>query len=278
MNKISAGDRLPSGIFNPYAGFKRVDNFVNTSGDMLAISNDPSLLAANTIITDAFSPGKIIHVEISDKAIILNNKKYLPDQIKIFHSDFTYPNKNLAEIQHTIRTFINQNSMLFPAGSLLFLLMPGVNSSPGSTFDRLLRKEFEQAFAQFYDHFFESIRSFRSKGRGLTPSGDDFIAGVLYGIHCLETISGQNHRNIIKQVYETAAGENLFSKTMLTMAREARYFKRLQDFLDTLFHKKNAESNAAFLQLTGVGETSGADLISGFFAVLLEKPRIFEIS
>lgn len=271
-----AGDRLLPGVYNYYAGFVRVDNFTDTRGNIVAVSNDLSLLHANAIIHENYVPGTVKRLIISDYEIILDQKAYTAEQYQVFDSGFAYRAINLQALQNQIKTFLNQNKNELPKYSLLFLLIPEIKTDPISSFNQLLQQEFEKAFSFFDDDFFESIRRFRSKGKGLTPAGDDFIAGVLYGIDCLESISKSNYSDIKIQITEIAKNDNLFSRNMQQLAEEARYFKRLQDFLTRFFCQEEPKTISPFRQLIRTGDTSGADLLSGFFAVLLHKPCIFE--
>ena len=77
-------------------------------------------------------------------------------------------------------------------------------------------------------------------------------------------------------MYELAAGSNLFSNNMLQLAKNARYFKHLQDFLNALANKNPENTIPSFRHLTTIGHTSGADLIAVFFALILQKPLIFD--
>ncbi len=270
------GDRLLPGVYNHFAGFDRVDNYADASGNIVAISDDVSLLHANTIILNNYEPGAIKRLEINEHSIMLDHEAYPRYQNQIFCSNFSYPTMELQTVQNKIKLFLNQNKNELPQNSLLFLLKPEIKTEPVSSFDKLLQQEFERAFSLFYDVFFESINEFRSKGKGLTPAGDDFIAGVLYGIDCLASIMKSDYSDVKNQVAEIAKTDNLFSRNMQHLAKETRYFKRFKDFLNTFFNQGALSVMPPFQKLISTGDTSGADLISGFFAILLEKPRIFE--
>jgi hypothetical protein len=171
--------------------------------------------------------------------------------------------------------FATRYKHLFPAGSLLYLLDPVEIPVSGSDVEKTFFNEFEKALSFFRDHYFDSIRAFRGRGLGLTPSGDDFIAGVLYGTHCLEAIKREDFSAIRNKTFEIAKGKNLFSNSLLQMALEARYFKRLKDFLQALFYPGATDPEPAFRKLIATGHTSGADLLAGFFTVVLNQPIVF---
>jgi hypothetical protein len=279
MNHVShiriIGDSLTPGGYQQYASFRRIDNFINNSGSIVAITDDLSLLAPNTIIVDKFYPEQHAEIIIHPNSIILNNNVYHIEPSNIYDSGFVWPNINFVQFKNTVLNFIQLHSGTFPKQSLLSLLIPAKDVYP-SAFDKAAFTAFEHAFSLLHVRFFDSISAFRGKGRGLTPSGDDFIAGLLYGIHCLELLTQKNYAGIKTRVFELAAGSNLFSNNMLQLAKNARYFKRLQDFLNALANKNPENVISSFRHLTSIGHTSGADLIAGFFALILQKPLIFD--
>lgn len=287
------GDNLKPGSYKRYASFSRIDNFVNNAGAIIALSDDQSLLAPNTIIADNFYPEQYAQITIHPHSIMLNKIMH-PDKnmhfdksmhhyktthhiegINIYNSGFVWPNIDVAQLRNTMLLFFNRLGDEFPNKSLFSLHIPSIVSM-SSAFDKAAFTTFEHAFSLLHVRFFDGISAFRAKGRGLTPSGDDFIAGLLYGIHCLESLTKKNHAGIKTRVYEIAESNNLFSNNMLQFARDAKYFKRLKDFLCALLQNNLNKQAATFHQLTAFGDTSGADILAGFFALILQKPLIFD--
>ncbi len=296
---LSIGDGLQPGCYTFHAGFPRIDNFINTKGDLIALGNDLSLQAPNTIIINEFASGSYRQINIQNDSIAFDQFIITRWETPIYHSHFQYPNCSFFEIKQRVEAFIESHHTLFPAGSLLQMILknklppetsaakPSPADSPidlptdlltdlptgsPSAFDEALHHAFAKAFSLFEEDFFDSISRFRGRGHGLTPAGDDFIAGVLYGIHCLEAIENKNLASIKSRVFDIAAGQNPFSNTLLNMALEGRCFKRLKDFLHALLLGDNKDVKNTFRQLISTGHTSGADLPAGFFNVFLHKP------
>ncbi|HHN47497.1 MAG TPA: DUF2877 domain-containing protein [Bacteroidales bacterium] len=265
--KITAtGDCLKSGLYELFAGFRQIDNFTNAAGEIVSISRDENFLAANAIILNKFSSGHFRKLEIHPDTIIFDNTICSRSNAQCYRSDFTFPVLSYSQTHENLLGFTGRYKHLFPAGSLLY---PAKSPVQDSAVQKALFNEFEKALSLFRDHYFDGIRAFRGRGLGLTPSGDDFIAGVLYGTHCLEAIKREDFSGIRNKTFEIAKGKNLFSNNMLQMALEARYFKRLKDFLLALFYPGTTNPEQAFRQLIATGHTSGADLLAGFFAVVL---------
>ncbi len=270
------GDGLNNGHYTLYSSFRKTDNFVNAAGELISLSDDESLLAANAININNFKPGRIKEIQVQSSTILLDNKPIETESSSLYHSGIDYTGLNCFEIIQQTKAFIGTYASVFPASSLLSLLTKSNTEERfASAFDKALHADLAQAFSQFTENFFSTIKSFKGKGKGLTPSGDDFIAGVFYGVHCLEKTEHIDHSKIKQLIYQIAAGENLFSNTMFSMAIKGQHFKSLKDYLCTLSHGDQAAARKAFSNLLASGHTSGADLIAGFFSLLLFKPIIF---
>lgn len=278
---LALGDGLQPGHYDLYARFKNVDNYLNSQGNLIAISDNYTLLAANAIIINRFGSGLYMNVELFDRQILINDTNIATEEAVTYNSSFDFNNTTHDEAVQIAYNFINQNTKYFPDESLLTLLT-GIPKSVIQAFpiktsktDEAMWTNFKRAISVFEDDFFGSVRMFKGKGYGLTPSGDDFIAGVLYGIHFLEKIEGIEHQKVKQKVFKIASGKNLFSNNMLNMALNAQYFIRLKDFLSALFYPELSETKESFQQLVSTGHTSGADLLAGFFSVILHRPSIF---
>ena len=111
-------------------------------------------------------------------------------------------------------------------------------------------------------------RQLKGCGLGLTPAGDDFIAGLLIGLDVLQKLHGLNLQPTIEAVYRAAKGDNLFSNTFLDLARRGLLFGRMKDMLVALTSGNRDSVHRAAEALFTVGETSGADLTTGLFLTL----------
>jgi hypothetical protein len=123
----------------------------------------------------------------------------------------------------------------------------------------------------FYGDLLLGIGMLRGCGVGLTPSGDDFIAGLLIGLHLLQDLHGCDFQTIIKTVSKAAAGENVFSNTFLELAGKGLLFGRMNDLVSALTQDGEEAVRSSAERLFAVGGTSGADLGTGFFMTVREE-------
>ncbi|MDR5683479.1 MAG: DUF2877 domain-containing protein [Armatimonadota bacterium] len=93
-------------------------------------------------------------------------------------------------------------------------------------------------------------------GLGLTPSGDDFLVGVLIGLR----LAGADPRPIV----EAATDTTRISRAYLEAAAHGQANEPWHDLLQALRSEGGWEPSAR--RLLRWGETSGADMMAGFFA------------
>jgi len=111
---------------------------------------------------------------------------------------------------------------------------------------------------------YNDVDALIGRGPGLTPSGDDFLAGVLYSLHflkcgsLLEPLSGK----VNNLLYRTTR----LSRHFLKYALAGKWGQTEQDVLFALLTDCGGDLNKAVNNLLAVGSSSGADELSGMIA------------
>ena len=194
-----------------------------------------------------------------------------------YHSTLDFNPGNLHCFHHNLSIFGKLLTECAPPKSLAFLL--------DETRLKNFRSGFERAFADqicrgahqvFHGHLLDGIRSLKGCGLGLTPSGDDFIAGLLIGLNLLQKFRGQAFQPAADAVFSAAEGDNIFSNTFLDLARRGLLFGRIKDLLIELMTGSEASVRKATGKLFAIGASSGADLATGFFLTVHEQSRPVE--
>ncbi|MHA7862647.1 oxamate carbamoyltransferase subunit AllH family protein [Tessaracoccus sp. Y36] len=103
-------------------------------------------------------------------------------------------------------------------------------------------------------------------GPGLTPAGDDLLAGFIIGCH----VTGRDAalRWLRSAVAEHAAATNDISLTMLTAALDGRATSVLHHLVDALGAGDTDRITAATNQCLAVGHSSGLHIVGGLVAAL----------
>jgi hypothetical protein len=120
----------------------------------------------------------------------------------------------------------------------------------------------------------EAARRLKGRGPGLTPGGDDLLAGWLLGLSALESAFGEDFSRDREVLRGASRSRNPFSDALLDCASRGRFFSRAKLLARTLFEGGEAGVEAAGRGLFSVGATSGADLAWGFCLALKAGARV----
>ena len=158
--------------------------------------------------------------------------------------------------------------------SLAFLLKKKGNPRSRSALERSIAERLTAGSDLIFDgDFWAGIKMCKGLGFGLTPSGDDFIGGVLLALHCGQKIFRRDFRRIIKSVYRLASGNNPFSNTMLTSAGAGRAIGKIKDLLAALIYGEKLNILKCTKQLRTIGHSSGIDFGTGLLLTFEKLSR-----
>jgi hypothetical protein len=307
---LSVGDQIESGVFRFHSRFNRAVNF-ERHGRLVSVVDEqigpgplnivlrggfslsPSkgvragvrgpfslqgsgahcaLKVRGTLLPSAFPP-----LKITASSVVFAAHRFPFSPRQRYHSTFDFAPGNLHCFHHNLSIFGGLLTECAPSKSLAFLL--------DETRLKNFRSGFEQAFADricrgahqvFHGRRLEGIRSLKGCGLGLTPSGDDFIAGLLIGLNLLQKLHGQAFQPTADAVFGAAEGDNIFSNTFLDLARRGLLFGRMKDLLLVLMTGNEASVRKVTGKLFAIGASSGADLATGFFLTVHEQSRPVE--
>jgi len=261
---------LKDGLYPVHSKFNRVWNFRHSNYLVSVVAEQvgpgPLNLVADAL--DHASPeslkvrGEVISI---NSAVVDSRHALVYDSSMEFGRDRFVPQPCLEIFQ---RTLLESQ----PEAGLGFLLGGPLAQGRESSFRRAFQDRLRTGVALIFEgRAIEGVCKIRGCGYGLTPSGDDFIAGVLFGLNLVGVTRGESDRSTIDAIHEAARGESLFSNTMLRLAREGRPFGLLRSVLESLLDSgvNEAEIIVRSQKLFEVGETSGSDLATGLLMTLM---------
>jgi hypothetical protein len=208
-------------------------------------------------------------LRVSPATVLFDGHRYPFTSGHRYNSTLDLQPVDLPRFQHNLSVLGTSLKADSPPKSLAFLLdgKRRKNFRPG--FERAFAQQITRGVHQvFHGPLLPGIRQLKGCGLGLTPAGDDFIAGYLIGLHLLRTLRGQDSRPTADAVFRAARGKNIFSNTFLDLARRGLLSGYLKDLLVALVSGSEASVLKATSKLFTVGETSGADLATGLFMTL----------
>ncbi|OQA29056.1 MAG: hypothetical protein BWY59_00554 [Verrucomicrobia bacterium ADurb.Bin345] len=260
---ISIGDRVLPGSYELHSRFARVANY--TRGSRMV-----------SLVTEAIGPGptRIVvrstrinsppTLTVSRRTIALGPKRLRCAGIPQYASRLRPATPcNLAALERALVSHA-------PPHSLAYLLddrrMP---RAPG--FHRALALHMRLATGRFLDALCEgpqrcmrgAVKQIAGCGYGLTPSGDDFLAGALLALRLLNAPASVGAR-----IARAAKTGNALSNHFIELAAAGRAPEDVKQLATALSAGTPADVSRAARRVFALGETSGADLCTGLALTL----------
>jgi Protein of unknown function (DUF2877) len=161
-----------------------------------------------------------------------------------------------------------------PAGLMLWLVgeaLPFPLTHASARFDAI-----RDALAR------QDIRAFEAAalrvlglGHGLTPSGDDFVGGILFALHCAPVPVWRKDLPVLKSRLHAAAkvATNVISAALLDDLMDGASYRALHETMAALHSEDAVKIEAACTHLMGLGASSGSDILAGVLLALAPAPR-----
>lgn len=284
MELTSIGDEVKPGRYRLHSRFRRAVNF--TDGRRLVTLVTPEVGAGplNIVVRDLPRQGSALRV--GRYSVSNAHHRWA------FTSEQTYRSPLSYSLKEARPAFFRKNLRVMErilAGeahpkSLAFLLDPQRTTGFSTTLEQSFVRRVQEGVAKMFRGMARGIRSddpgsppravaatvvagvrlLSGCGFGLTPSGDDFIAGHLIGLNLLQASGLRDCRARIGWVYHAARSSNLLTRTFLRLAREGRVTGKQKDLVETLLDGDEERVGSRVRDLLGTGATSGADLATGF--------------
>ncbi|GEK88492.1 Protein of unknown function [Alkalibacterium putridalgicola] len=201
----------------------------------------------------------------------LNNDRLL------FHSSISWQSlippmevneTQLLDLQHTVDCFLIEQGNIGGIGNAY--LTKSLDSDDRSNFQSAYDRYFRQLLQQLTKDFNgESLKKFIGLGVGLTPSGDDFLTGLLAALYHYDT-----ERLFLAPIRRQLRLDHIEGKTtrvskyMLYLALDGQFNEALLALFDS-----RVPVAQSLDKVNSIGSTSGTDMLSGV-GFALEQLRI----
>jgi len=278
MNIIDFGSCISSGKYILHSSFQNVHNY-SSNQDLISLVMPSIGSGPNNIVLTNIPEKPLKNIVVNSSEIQFGNhiisikQDIFSEELDIYIADPIQLFEKNQVIIAKIPTFVAHNS-------LAFLLYSGLETNLESNF----KTSFEKAFLKHVKFAVEgfslnSLPDVTSKmkglGFGLTPSGDDFNCGMLYGLNYLNIILEIDLKETIEEVYKNGLGKNLISNTFLKFASLNEYYEKFYNLLKALKSGSDEEIINNAIKVTQAGHSSGSDMLTGFLltvqGVLREK-------
>jgi hypothetical protein len=275
LRLLSIGDRIRPGRYKIHSRFHRVTNFIHGS-DMVFLAEESVGGGPLTLLIHGTHLPPIETLEINDHQIMANRVSISIKDIPRYISSIDWEN----ESAHLTREKLEELKRLLiqeaRPDSMVFLLKDHGEYPHDSGFDAALEKRLTEGVrllqnALVYNHptcLAHAVQTLKGCGKGLTPSGDDYLAGCLAAIHSSSNLKPRKKEKIIHQISHLSKGDNPLANVFLRMAGQDRLFEPMKVFIKAIALGKRKDLRTGVQRILSHGETSGADWAVGYVMTL----------
>lgn len=271
MELLSVGDHLATGQFTIHSRFTQAVNF-ESDRRLVTLVTEKVGAGPNNIVVAGVDFGAVSDLVVAPDYIRLDGHRLTWQKSMVYDAAWPTVPAVLARFVDNLAALEDFLRQLALPQSLVYLLIPQGDASGQAQagvpnllpFATALRQQTRQAVRQiFAGDLALGISQLKGCGPGLTPSGDDFLAGFLYGLYLWQKMYGHDLAPLREHVYQWAITSNLLAGTFLYHAKEGLVFARLKRFLEALCGGTKDELYLCTGELLLHGATSGADLAVG---------------
>ncbi|MCM2322669.1 MAG: DUF2877 domain-containing protein [Oligoflexia bacterium] len=286
------GDCVSEGEYTLHSRFTRAVNFRRTTpsgGEEVVSVVDPSVgPGPGAIVLSSLErpPGRSLadRLRVDGGSFILGDERFDAARGTRFRSDLGnvlegWRQASAEALDQGLARFREQVLSEAPRRSLVFLLEPSVTPPASAGFEAVLVERFREAAAALAaGEIGLAMSRLQGLGWGLTPSGDDFIAGLLLARHVLEVgVAGGSRSPWFRALRGAEAGLDFgrmtpLSRAFIGHASSGRANAKWLRLLAELPRGPSEELDAAIRAVLDVGASSGADMATGFLFTM-EKGR-----
>lgn len=264
---IGFGDYIFDGEYFLHSSFKNSINYFNKD-KILTIGNKKIGNGPTNIIFDDISLLK------DKKSVIKENKKIFIDEIeidiceeKIYDSKLKIEKFNFEKFFKNLNIYESYLKIISNGKGLSILLIDNLPNYE-DLFHKFIKKIKIGSEKIFNGDLSSGINDIKGVGIGLTPSGDDFIYGLISGLNIIEILYKKDLNNLKKSIYEIAKGENLISNNFIFLASKGLFFEKTKNLIYSLFYGDEGEILECTRDILQIGETSGVDFSVGLILTL----------
>lgn len=208
----------------------------------------------------------ITRVRVSPDEIIVNDDYRIPvEETRRYDSRLPMTLPSRGTLKREIALLKDLLLTNAASESLACVLNGGMKQGSGTPFDEALRNIVHSGYEKLcIGDISSAVIAFRGSGFGLTPSGDDFLIGLLLGLGVRAISEKKNLHKTRAFIYDGSLANNMLVNTLLYQSMQKRPDENWRDLILALSGQKGLV--AAALDVIAQGASSGADTLTGFIS------------
>lgn len=265
MILLSIGDRIEDGTYRLHSEFRRAVNFTDDRRMVFLVDEEIGAGPLNIVCRGSIPKG-IGRLTVASGRIEADGQVFPCENQPRYSSRLKMTGRDVERIRRRIGRFTDLLRELAPARSAVAILEPEREKDFQSRFERRVLARWKQGMAFLTGgQWTRGARLLKGCGWGLTPSGDDLLAGYLIGLNSLK------RRAEADRLFDAARGGNLLADVFLKLARDGLVMEKLGKLLASLVDGTERDVREYTMQWLAYGHTSGADLATGLVLAMRLK-------
>ena len=274
MRILSFGDCIIPGEYCLHSKFTNVVNYSFNNSLLSIVSKKIESGPINIVVDDI--------IQFLEDEIIIKSRRLLCSS---FICNLEEHLKYNSEISRNVIADLKLETVINMLLPLLVESAPDL--SLAFVFDESRKKYFKSSFERYFINRFsagierlragkavECAEMINGLGFGLTPSGDDFIAGMLCALYLLQEITRREDLVSLREnICKAAESVNIISMNAMKMATNGRFGENFKNMVSALAQNDERKICEAVHNILNIGATSGADMLTGFLYTFITENR-----
>lgn len=269
MDLLSYGDRIPEGDYRLHSAFANAINF-RRGGILVSLVPPAAGPGPTNLVLSQLPPGAR-RLRASRFYFYIDENRLRKEPELRYSSAMPEVEAAPEHVAVNLRALARLLALKAPEKSMAFVFDPARERQFSRVFDRLLLERFKKGLAAMRaGNYAKGARTLRGLGLGLTPSGDDFLGGMLAGLNFARSALRFDTAGTAEIIYAKAGGGSLLSGSLLRASYDGRVNAKIGRLLAALAGPGGTELSGAAEEALACGHTSGADFCSGLVFSLQE--------
>jgi len=266
---VSFGDLIIPGRYYESSRFSKAVNYINSkmlvSLVLPVVKGGPLNVVLKKLPSQSQNWLEVKNdtIEMSGEKIFLEKGKMYDSRIKVQISKKGKSEmiKRFRDNLKILKWFIEQKAHPM---SYAFLLIPERKRYFASKFEKALVERVERGWNEILNsNYKRGVELIKGTGTGFTPSGDDFIAGILSGLYLIQSIFNVDFLQLRKIIYLASRTGNIVSDSYTYCAFRGYFFESVKKILQVIVIGEKEDVEKHILTGFSYGLTSGADFLTG---------------
>jgi len=257
------GDRIETGTYTLHSRFRRTANY--TAGSrLITLSRSSADRGPLTITLHTSRLPDCRKLIIEPGQITIDSQKIPVPGTSIYDSRLPPMGTFAQSSLDSCRQVLFRES---PPGGMVHALKNDSHPESKSAVEQAVIQRLKAGYGLILaGRVIRGARALRGVGNGLTPSGDDMIAGFMWGLHAVAASSNIDVKRFCRRILKTVQGENPISNQAFIMAYNGWFPAGMKSLVTALAKGNKTATVHATRSMISRGALSGSDICAGFLA------------